>query len=651
MSTPFNFTEVRNEVFYHNIRIFIHGADVTPWLTSSVSYTYVDRDGISSARFTLSNAMQSFEITDANLNNKFRHSQMHSSIPYTTAGRYSEQAKWEIYQIKQKANQTGKHEINTFGPIATGSTGAVTLSDSGSSLNANQTTSTVTYRYPFNVGSLVFHKYDQIRIFEADPHSRSSDKWRCVYTGYIDVKPYTTDYVTGESFVEISAVDIRAKMNNMRVQANPAANISNENAAFFRGNPTDTIKDDPNAGFFNDLIGGNFTISHVLGNLTWLDSVKFLIFGIDKSNAGDVKNANLQGVGQFQFNEGNVIKYEPSKSDSSSVLEDWNNLILFSTPKTWLTQAQMMTIGQQTYDGGANSADASQVYFLLPSDGSPPSSLINFSMGPQINAKVEWSTRLELLVHVCKAIDYQFYINGYGDMIFEFPMYDFLPTHFGPVYGRVYTFSKGLTKNTINDEGGTPISSLRVTSSNLNETTQIPGQNANANVGFEKPFSLVRTIYSNVLASRIGVHMETHDVPGITDQGRLTQIGMIEFNKRIANFDQFDINATYRPFLFLNRPIYNQIKQRVGISRNVGYTYAIRDQVTISMSLEYVRKKEQGSNGAFRFITGGEAVPISYSKIYDKVAVEKQGVGSTAGGASGTNDIPDTAKNNDVGTQ
>lgn len=638
MTVPFSFEERRNEVFYHNIRVYVSGADVTPYLTSSVSYTYSDRDGISNAKFSLSNAMQVFEMTQDNFKNKFRlvvKDTKKGSPAYSTDGRYSEQAKFEIYSLKQRMNQKYKHEVSTFGQVASGSVGGGTLSDRSTKLNSSQAESTVTYRYPFTVGSLVFHKYDQVRIFEADPHDREGQKWRCVFTGFIEHKPYSTDYVTGVSIVDVSVQDIRSKMSGMRVQANPSAQIGNDNSVFFRGNPSDTIKDSPNAGFFNDLVGGSFSISHVLGNLTWIDSVRFLIFGIDKRVTSEVRTANAQGIGKFQ--DTTPVKYSPSLPSKSSTLEDWNNTILFGDSKTWLSTAQMIKMGQGTYDEGVFSANNQKVRYLLPSDGAPPSSLISFSMGPQINAKVEWATRLDLLVQVCKAIDYQFYINGLGDMIFEFPMYDFLPNHYGKVYQKIYTFHKGMTKNTINDEGGSPISSLRVESSALNETTRNPAQDANGSFNF--PQSLSRTIYSNVLASRIGVHMETHSVPGITDQGRLTQIGLIEFNKRIANYDSFDMDSTYRPYLFLNRPVYNVIKERIGITRTVSYTYSFREDVTLSMNLEYVRKREQDGN--FRFVTGGEATPISYSKLYDKVGIEKQGVGTTGG-------MPDKAKNNDV---
>ena len=64
---PFDFREERNTVFYHDIRMFIFGADVTPWLTSSVTLSRADRNGINTLSFELSNVNRAFEITENNI--------------------------------------------------------------------------------------------------------------------------------------------------------------------------------------------------------------------------------------------------------------------------------------------------------------------------------------------------------------------------------------------------------------------------------------------------------------------------------------------------------------------------------------------------------------------------------------------------------
>ena len=62
----YNFSESRFTALSHELRVYIFGADVTPWLTSQVSLQRADRDGISSLSFSLSNAYRAFEITGDN---------------------------------------------------------------------------------------------------------------------------------------------------------------------------------------------------------------------------------------------------------------------------------------------------------------------------------------------------------------------------------------------------------------------------------------------------------------------------------------------------------------------------------------------------------------------------------------------------------
>jgi hypothetical protein len=212
-------------------------------------------------------------------------------------------------------------------------------------------------------------------------------------------------------------------------------------------------------------------------------------------------------------------------------------------------------------------------------------------------------------------------------------MYDFFPNHFNNTYNLLYSFGGHLIDDNVNDEGGSPISGLLVTSRNLfsevsNNNAQSGGAGALAGVASSN--QLTRTIFSNILASRVGMHIETHDLPGITDQNRLMQLGMIEFNKRLAEYNRFDMNTSYRPYIGVNRPIYHMIRKRLGITKTVSYTWRIREDVSLHMDLTYTRQMEQ--DGKFRFITGGEASPISYSKIYDSAYLPGQGPESSIGG-------------------
>jgi hypothetical protein len=285
----------------------------------------------------------------------------------------------------------------------------------------------------------------------------------------------------------------------------------------------------------------------------------------------------------------------------------------------------MYALGISTVPDKAGSPDACKVHFLLPADGTPNQNMIEYNVIERVDLKVEWVTRLELLSQLCKSLDYQMYVNGMGDLIFEFPMYDFLPTDYTG-YENLYTFKDHIVSDSINDEGGSAISALEVTSRKLFQPIQDPVTTPDQSA-IQTSDELRKTIFSNVLASRIGVIVETYDVPGVTDPAKLAQLGYVEFNKRIANFNVFDMQTAYRPYISVNRPMYHQIKERFGITKSVSYTWRIREDASLDLSLQYTRKRE--GDGKFRFVSGGERQPISYRSIFGGVSVKGQGINHT----------------------
>jgi len=642
---PFLFTEEKHQVYYHDLRVFICGADVSPWITSQMTISMADRNGINVCSFNLSNVNRAFELTADNLNmntestlndkgffvtrqangvlttkGKFR-----LEDPYNPEGRYSELAKFQIYSYKTQKNVNTAMQIGSFGPVSGSGpgTGNGKMFDL-SSKQAAGIKDSVTYRYPMNFGSLIFHKYDPIKVYVKNPLTRDKNEWVCVFTGYLDTKPFVQNYVTGESTINVSAQDIRVLMQGMRVGMNPNAQVGNENLLGF-GTSQGAVKQTANAGFFNDLVDKTGSIlTHVLGGKSFKDSINYLIFGYK------VKGETKGNIGFAR--PGETKNYKPGDKNA---LEDWNNLVVFGPGRKFLTEGEMLSQGQSSVPTGANAPDHFAVHFLFPPDGTPRSNAISYgSVDSNYNARVEWASRLELLQQVCRGIDYQFYVAGNGDLVFEFPMYDFLPTDFNPVWQALFSYGRHLVSDDINDEGGSPISGLEVTSEILRQE-YAQGSPTDPSNPVANSVQLVSTIFSNVMASRIGVRVETHHVPGVSNPNRLAELGLIEFNKRLANYDKISINASYRPYVGVNRPIYHTVKERIAITESVSCTWHIREEVTMDLALTYTRKME---NGTFRFITGGEATPISYNKIFEqgKYQAPNQGVGSEppASGAS-----------------
>jgi hypothetical protein len=544
---------------------------------------------------------------------------------YSPEWRSSEAAKRRIYDLKKtKATNLKWAGIQSFGPGSTSAGDKVKFTKNFK--DVTKATSSTAERYPFNEGSLVFHKNDPVRVFVKNPFSRDNDSWTCEFTGYLSVKPFSQDYVTGQSIINVTALDIRDLMKYMRTQTNPSAQYGAANTLVLNGGSVD--QGNKNAGMMGDQRPGFKVVSHVLASKNWFDSVNYLLFGTEKNKSNGVCN----------LSKGETIYYDPADSNAKQVLSDWNDLILFGETGKFLEYAKMLEIGLGTYFGGKYSPDDAKVHFLIPKGQAPNANLIQYTIDAQPNARIDFDTRYNLLHTLCSNIDYQMYVTGTGDVVFEFPMYDFLPSYYGPYYESLYTFDKHIINDSIDDESGTVCTAVRLQSDVIPSNY---GHEAQKGSPLENSAQLVTTVFSNVLASRVGVAEDTISRPGIVDSNRRMQVAMIEFMKRLANFSRFELQATYRPFIGLNRPIFHKKKKRFGITNKVDYTYNLRADVNLQLDLNFVRKEE--GDGKFRFITGGEAMPISYSTLYGKGKgfVEGQGV-ATSGttGQAGKGSVP-----------
>ncbi len=636
--TNFKFVEQSNQTYYHDIRVFIMGVDVSPWLMSDVAITYSKNGGINSASFTLSNQYNAFVLTEANLIGNGGKGTWRLQNPYSPEGQYSEQAKHAMWTLKNSDGRNVAHRVSSFGPIKGSGHSKASVLEVGK--NASQAQSSVTHRYPFAPGSLAIHKFDHVRIFAKNPLTMTNE-WMCVFSGFVDLKPFNEDLVYGMSSIKVSCQDIRYAMQRMRTQANPAASIGNENALqFSNGGP---VENNPDAGYFNDLVGPNSMTSHVLGGVTFLGTITFLLLGetpirsadstageisVGNSDTTNVKKA-LNQVGELELGES--ITFDPSAANKNQILEEWNDLVLFRE-FGMMTEAEMIRIGQETHEWGLYSIWKAKVHILRPADGLPTSNLVEASItAGRIGDKIQWSSRLELLLDICDNIDYVFYVSPWGDIIFEFPMWDFSPKDYGSRYEEVYKFVNHIVSRDINDEGGEAISALTVESSQLQAETKPSDETPNNINGYASNRELTRTIFSNALASRIGVQVKTVVKPGIINQDLLAQYGLIEFAKATADYNKHSFRAQYRPFLMLNRPVYDIDAYKIGTLNNMTTTWRLRESVDIDLDLNYVRRGEIGSEGnvVFRFITGGEASTISYNKIYTDRSLGGTGVGDT----------------------
>lgn len=679
-----NFSEQKHSTLFYDIRIFIFGCEVTPWISGQVSITHADRYGPSQAQFTLSNPMNAFELTYENL----------GSLSYEDRLSINQSILEQEKILKSKDSTSSEKEsaakkiseyssaIN-FSTTSDGSNGIWRMADQpiqysfdqgvygdviyserakkeifnrkrylNIDSNGNYLIDPLTNqpRYPLNPKSLIFHKHDPVRIFLLNPlkepkrnDTESSlvfdEEWMYGFTGFIEKASKSRNAINDESTISIECKCIKGMTQLMRFQTNV---LSEKFDPATLG--LETFQD--NVGFFADLrinnpVGG----SHPLSSMSLEESVSILITGQGSSINEDITaseryyrdtsipNVTKGAVGRFTL--GNVYFFNGLNNSSLKgksnlgnnsfdtgydLLQDWYDLCLFGTKRDFLTREDVdyigshSGIGQDDYQSPWNQ----QLFILLPGKGTGLSNVTQYSIGT-ISDTREWDTRFNLLLELVGNLDYQWWTTPAGDMVVEFPMMDFHPEDFGQ-YKSILEYDMHYVDSDIGDESGEIISFLTCTGNYAFDPL---------NKSLEAAPVIPRiTIQSDMLALRFGVIggepknfpflLDAYDSyqPGGAYDFRLARLGLIEFQKRISEFNVFSFNATFRPFLLPNKPVYLKPEERMATTTGISLIYdTISYTASSNTAVRYVRTIMP--DGRFTLITGADSMPLSYREVYD----------------------------------
>ncbi len=468
-------------------------------------------------------------------------------------------------------------------------------------------------RFPLQERSLVFHKNDPVRIFVHNPLSegRASGTttgtpgfWLYGFTGFLDQYPKNDDYLTGQSTIQMQCYDIRALMAKMRVSQNPVLPTVQ---------PETLFKDRFNV--FRDLIIPS-RWGQAFANLSFENAMAVLTTGTNLERKGQGKKF---GVGNLEV--GKVVTYpaegddDPASDANRSILEAWHTLCVNGPGPInqespienagILRDSDVLRIGRGTTTDGEFSPFNSYVHFLLPRDGTGARTLtqVSFDAGTE---QREFVTRFEIITDFCARLDYEMHVLGNGDVVFEFPMYDFLPKDYGDWRG-VFEANFHLISGEVSDEGGDIVTALAVSGG-------VPNADIDALSNAPKGLIPRGLIQSSVMAARVGVTFETHSIPFMRDGPRLRSLGLIEFQKRLANANTMSMEFGFRPFMTPNRPVWNAVEQRMGLISSVTDTITLFQTAQTAPALRYIRTVRD--DGTFRFITGGASMPISYREVF-----------------------------------
>jgi len=598
MAFSLGFSE-KNQVLSHDFLLYIQGVDVSAYVQGSISWSIVGLGGENQLNCTLDNAHDRWVITDANVKGNWRN---------TKDVEFSEREKHELYKFKQNS------DIN---PIDYATTGEP--------------------RWSLVAGRVILHKYDPIRLFVQDPYGHG---WMPAFTGYMIRAEVSDDWVTGLSNVTISASDIRERMQHMRVQLNPVAGMDGH----ARLEPIFE-----NAGDFSDLLrklgttneGGAFNDRYA--KLKYEDVVATLITG---ENASYSENRRAQSaVGSFSI--GGTFYIEPqaggkfttwfldemspdtTSSSGSSLpakgnasLEYLHRIMLFGRVKGELvgynsdsgksenvevdadfwSKKNCQIVGKETKTGGVFTPSSCELFFLLPKGGTPWSSIVEVAID-SLSGQRTWGNRTDLLREYTENVGYSWTVTPFGDMVFEFNQYDFLPSFYGSNFSAVYRYDDHLVQDSFGDEVGSPPAAVVVVGGYDYRLGGGAGDAHAANI----PRAWVK---SNIIAARFGTNIETITFPFTEDLDQLCLMAALHYGRKLAEANELSFSGVYRPYLLPNRPVEVVPRKRMATIMSVNHTLNINEDASTEVDVQYVRHKDKFGN--YRLLTGSVQGPVSY---------------------------------------
>ena len=492
--------------------------------------------------------------------------------------------------------------------------------------------------YSLAINSPIFEKNDPIRMFIRDPSSPfDEDKWCPFFTGFIQNITDHTNYDNGEKYMTVLCYDIRGLMQKQRVMVNPRISHGMDTARMLNEN---VIGDKNRIGLFGDYIahsgsggekGSKYTYSNadesvldmvtgrvhvdddfeknVIGTIASTQSNEIVDgskYNLDYVNSGaSVKGTRpgKQSMGCFMPGlELECPSYKDEREQHIKAMELWFDLLVFGTKCDYFTSDEVTNVGSKTIPYGEFDPYNGWLHFLIPKNGTGARAIFSSQLD-DLSQNYEFQSRFQLLTTLCEAIDYQWFCNSMGDIIVEFPMYDFLLDSFG-VYADQLRIDNHLVDCSLNEIVDDVVTAVSV-SGGVSHSNTVPDE--------EISWVYTALAKSDALAFKYGVDVEEVTIPTMrtnTSTDSLKRQAVIELAKRNVLASSMEMTVAYRWAFFPNKPVYNVDKNRIGIISAFTYNFQVNESVSVSMDVRYIRKKLE--DNTFIHIFNGDSMPVKY---------------------------------------
>lgn len=531
------------------------------------------------------------------------------------------------------------------------------------------------FRYPFQAEDPIFHPNDGIRIFFRDPFVPT--RWFHMFAGFVGDFDDMVDE-NNQRLLTIGGEGPSKQLRYARVTFNPG--IIDINAM------KDVKRD----------IAIRTSWKNGLANLTLPEILFFMVFGNnpeddtkfslrrDSSVGQSVTQSNVSGVGNFNYEKSAVLEFGPKSSggvedalkgiDIKPVesLSTWQSLIDHEVKITDLDD-----MARSDFDGASlrpavtrlsnGNPDPTSIIDIIgqntqifPVDGGRLLMLIPSSFHPSTNREAllrdilpnpslttEFASRLRTIYDTIERIEFVFYESPKGDLICEFPLYDFDPEDFGlndPIHHHAIE-SDGNITTSVNETRG-PFGNRYVVGKRdtVNFSKQITDEKVRTQVighwntiqgmsdlGLSKEYQSGAVITLDHLIPLYGYRTEQINPKGfISTKEAALAYSHITLNKMNADARNLGINAVPNFGLWVNRPVYFKPRNCIGTTTSLSHSikWGMGGSVDTRININYLRGwdglvNEKGL-AEFTTIGGHPSRPLNY-KILFKLTDPKSG--------------------------
>jgi hypothetical protein len=231
-------------------------------------------------------------------------------------------------------------------------------------------------------------------------------------------------------------------------------------------------------------------------------------------------------------------------------------------------------------------------------------------------------SKAQMITELLKKLDYYWWVTGNGDIIFEFPLYEFLPHHFGEFVNE-YSISGLYSTDTIRENFTDLASTYMFRGSVIGAY-----ENSAGNVGMSYMRSKVFKIPSVMVRKGVEVHQEFW--PYITSPVSLEILGSLFIRKHLANCYTYDMGPL-PPLLYMtpNTPVYLNDIDAFALADKTSFHYTAKP-ISFRSNIEFtsIRMKLTDEQYYLKFVLASQ-IAADQKKLTTGVATPGQTRDST----------------------